>query len=279
MARGELDRPSLAAYTAAVITSVSSASSREELNGLIEGYFDELILPQGPTARQVLGYLDELAEGGATLQGLESAWTDLELLIAFLESLPASRALDDLQPWEFSTFLFDFLSKEVYDAGATQPQRKRELLSTVVGFLAYLFRYSLLPTPGHAEEALRRIFRAGSPRRLPRPELSADEVVGYLTGRSTGVAHRITGADLWLTLVRDEDLDGEWKVLLLQLQNSTAPDADRKLAAAKRLESIESQDEVTAREFLGTQAPSRELLDRARRFVKRDPWPKTPESA
>lgn len=260
-------------------TSVSSTGSREELNRLIEGYFDELTLSQGPTARQVLGYLDELAEGGSTLHGLESAWTDLELLIAFLESLPAARALDDLQPWEFSTFLFDFLSKEVYDAGASRPQRKRELLSTVVAFLAYLSRYSLLPTPGHAEEALRRIFRAGSARRLPRPALSADEVVGYLTGRSTGVAHRITGADLWLTLVRDEDLDGEWKVLLLQLQNSTAPDADRKLAAAKRLESIESQDEVTAREFLGVQPLSKKLLDRARKFVNRDPWPKTPEGA
>lgn len=258
-------------------TSITSAGSREELNRLIEGYFEELPLSQGPSARQVLGYLDELSRGGATLQGLESAWTDLELLCAFLESLPAVRAPDDLEPWEFSAFLFDFVSKEVYDAGASQAQRKRELLSTVVSFLAYLARDGSVASSGHAEEALRCIFRAGSPRRLPRPALMADEVVGYLTGPATGVAHRITGADLWLTLVRDEDLDGDWRLLQLQLEKAGVPDADRKLAAVKRLESIFNQDELTAREFLGECELPKEVLDRARRFVNREPWPKKTE--
>ncbi|MBI3893874.1 MAG: hypothetical protein HY303_20330 [Candidatus Wallbacteria bacterium] len=230
-------------------------------------YFEAVELAQDVNAAAVVGFLDEMLAAGSTLQGIEAAWVDLEFFVAYLESYPTSRRLDELEPWEYSRFLFDFLTKEVYEPLADETARKREVLSTVVAFLGYLERQADLSGTQAAEQALSKIFRTQEPREIPRPPMRAGELLGFLNGPNTGVPHRITVSDLWLALARDAEFDGKWKQVIDYLESTPGlPGQAQKVEAVKRLASILMQDELDPIALMGETRVTQELVDRARKF-------------
>lgn len=241
--------------------------SRDELAGLIAEYFAELEIAQDLEAAQVVGFLDEQLAAGGSMPGVEAAWTDLEYFCAYLEAHPTSRGLEELEPWEYSRLVFEFLESEVYDPLAADPARKRELLSTVVAFLGFLKQKGGLASTAAADRALEQIFSGSAPRPIPRPPMTAGELIGWLNGPNTGLAHRITGSDLWLTLTRDADFDGEWKQVADYIESAPElPGHDKKAEAVRRLASILTQDELDPTALMGETAVTREHVERARKY-------------
>ncbi|MBI4870274.1 MAG: hypothetical protein HY814_01760 [Candidatus Riflebacteria bacterium] len=253
---------------------ITPATTFDGLEQAIRGYFEQLTLPEGLGAEDVLSYLRQLQADGASVPGLAAAWTDLELFCAYLEHLDTDRRLDALEPWEFSSFLFEFLEKEVFEPQARQADRKRQLMSTVAGLMAHLALKGAVQSAGTAGEALRRIFAGKSPRRIGRPAMSAGERIGFLNGPSTGVSHEIHGADLWLAAVRDADFEGQWKGLIEHLDLHAIPDSEKKRAAARRLATIRELDELDPLDLMGAQSVTKKFLTRARKFVYGEDYPR-----
>src|SRR5207245_1610331 len=76
---------------------------------------------------------------------------------AYLETLNTARALDELEAWEFSRFVFDFLETEVFDPEARQAARKRQVLATVVALYGHLARTGEIRSSEKVDDAFKRI--------------------------------------------------------------------------------------------------------------------------
>jgi hypothetical protein len=207
----------------------------------VRAYYKGIDWEPALAEKQVLGYLQNAHQQGASPDDLAALWHDVEFFIFFLDHYGDEiRTMEDLRPYHLSEWVTDFAERKVL--GGMSLDDKRHLLGTARALYDYLAQAGAV-NPATAQAVDQAVAQITKSRRglvrIERPDPLGGETMMMVSSARGEFVYSLN--DVWLIQVCDRDFKRDWQRMRQAAQK--VPGSALKLRFIDRLQQAQNAGE------------------------------------